>query len=165
VHAAWYQYNGRAYQVRYAEQNRAWTAPEGVFRVPSDEFNPDVAVDGEGQVSVVWEQHDGDRSFIYYARRVGGRWSAPEALTDGTPPAHYPAIAITSSGIVYVVWDQDDGDVYERRYAGRWDSAIRLTTDGRNVFPSVAADGQGAAAIWTHAVQAGAVVDFVHLPP
>lgn len=165
VHAVWYQYNGRAYQVRYAERNSAWTGPEGVFRASSDEFNPDLAVDAEGQVSVVWEHHDGDLSFIYYVRRTGERWGAPVALTEGAPPAHHPAIAITSSGNVYVVWDQDDGQVYQRRFAGRWEPVIRLTTDGGNTFPSVAVDGDGADAVWTHAFQAGAAVDFVRLPP
>lgn len=165
VYAVWYQYNGRAYQVRYAERDHAWTAPEGVFRTPSDEFNPDLDVDAEGRISVVWEHHDGDRSFIYYARRAGGRWSAPIALTGGAPPARHPAIAITSTGLIYVVWDRDDGQVYQRRYAGRWDPVVRLTTNGGNTFPSVAAIGAGAGAVWTHAAQAGAVVEFVPLPP
>lgn len=163
-HAVWYQYNGRAYQVRYAERGRSWTAPESVSRAPSDEFNPDLAADGAGQVSVVWEHHDGDRSSIYYARRTGGRWSAPVALTGGAPPAHHPAIAITPSGIVHVVWDQDDGQVYQRRFAGRWEPVIRLTTDGGNTFPSVAADEEGVGAVWTHVSETGAAVDFVPLP-
>lgn len=165
VHAVWYQYNGRAYQVKYAERDRVWTAPESVARTPSDEFNPDLDVDARGQVSVVWEHHDGDRSFIYYARRAGGRWDAPVALSGGTPPARHPAIASTSSGLIYVVWDQDDGQVYQRRYAGRWDPVVRLSTDGGNTFPSVAAMGAGAGAVWTHAAGAGAAVEFVHFAP
>ena len=163
LYAAWYQYNGRVYQVRYAERDGVWTAPEGVFRASSDEFNPDLAADAQGQVSIVWEHHVGDRSSIYYARRAGGRWGEPVALTEGTPPARHPAIAITSSGIIFVVWDQDDGQVYQRRYAGRWDPVVRLTTDGRNMFPSVAADGAGV--IWTHAAHTETVVDFARVAP
>jgi hypothetical protein len=163
LHAAWYQYNGRVYQVRYAERGRAWTAPEGSFRASADEFNPDLAADAQGQVALVWEHHVGERSFIYYARRAGGTWGEPVALTDGASPARHPAVAITSSGIVYVVWDQDNGQVYQRRLAGRWDPVVRLTADGGNTFPNVAAGGVGA--VWTHAAPGGAVVEFAPFTP
>ena len=163
LHAAWYQYNGRVYQVRYAERGRAWTAPEGPFRASADEFNPDLAAAAQGQVALVWEHHVGDRSSIYYVRRTRGTWSEPLALTDGSPPARHPAVAITSSGRIYVVWDQDDGQVYQRRFAGRWDRVVRLTADGGNTFPSVAPGGVGA--VWTHTARAGAVVEFAPFPP
>lgn len=165
MHAVWYQYTGRAYQVRYAERDRNWTTPEGVYRTRSDEFNPDLAVDAGGRVSLVWEHHDGDKSFIYYAQRTRDRWGPPVALTGGVPPARHPSVAVTLSGIIYVLWDQDDGQISLRRYAGRWEPALRLTGDGGNTFPSVAADGGGADTVWTHSTQAGSAVYFVRVSP
>src|SRR5579859_298454 len=35
LHAVWYQYNGRDYQVRYARYEAGWIAPEGVSRTPN----------------------------------------------------------------------------------------------------------------------------------
>ncbi len=161
LYAAWYQYDGRAYQIRYAERTGAWSAPEGVFRTRADDFNPDLAVDPRGQVSLAWEHHDGQRSVIQYARRVAGRWEGPVALSDSASQALHPSVALGAAGQVTVLWDQDDGQVYLRRYAGRWGPVVRLTSDGGNTFPAASAAGAG----WTHTAAAGAAVYFVPLPP
>ncbi len=166
LHAVWYQYDGRSYQIRYAERDRDWSPPAGVVRTRADEFNPDVAVDAKGRVSIVWEHHDGSRSLIEYARRAGGRWDEPVALSDGVSPARHPSLAVTASGEPYVVWDQDDGRIYlRRRVAGRWEPVARLTADGGNSFPSASADGSRVGAIWTHTVPGGSAVYFARVSP
>lgn len=164
LHAVWYQYNGRTYQIRYAEWDRAWSGPEGVLGTRADEFNPDVAVNAPGQVFLVWEHHDGQRSVIQYARRAAGRWSEAVALSDEKTPAHHPSVAVTASGDPCVVWDQDDGQIYLRRQiSGRWQAASRLTADGGNTFPSGVADGTGIGVVWTHTASAESRVDFARI--
>jgi hypothetical protein len=161
LHAVWYQFNGRVFQVRYAERASGWSASEGVFRSRFDEFNPDLAVDAEGRVSLAWERHDDRLSVIEYARRSAGRWEAPTQLTDGASPAHHPSVAIAASGDIYVLWDQDDGQVYARRFAGRWMPAVRMTTEGVNTFPGASTDG----VVWTHTAGTESRVYFARLPP
>ncbi len=163
LHAAWYQFDGRAYQIRYAESGGTWGPPGGVFRTRFDEFNPDLAVDAQGRVSLVWEHHDGQGSAIYYARRSQGRWDGPVALSAGAPPARHPSVAVTSGGEVYVVWDQEDGQIYLRRYAGRWDPVARVTAEGGNTFPNASADGAGIDAVWTHTFASRSAVQFVRI--
>ncbi len=162
LHAAWYQYDGRVYQIRYAEAGPrgVWSAPEGVFRSRSDEFNPDLAAGRAGEVSLVWEHHDGQRSVVEYARREGGRWAGPVALSAGASPAFHPSVALAPSGAVYVAWEQGDGQIYLRRYAGQWGPVARLTADGGNAFPSVSAAG----VVWTHTGPGGSAVYFARLP-
>ena len=163
--AVWYQFDGRVYQVRYAERDRTWSEPESVSRSPSDEFNPDVAVDAAGVVSLAWEHHDDLNSEIVYARRSGGRWQGPVALSAAAPAARHPSIAAAAAGVLYAVWDADDGQIYLRRYAGSWAPAVRLTADGGNSFPSVAADGAAAAVVWTHTGGGRSVVEYARWAP
>ena len=163
LHAVWYQFDGRTYQVRYAERDGIWSPPRWVSRSQSDEFNPDLAVDPAGQVSLVWEHHDAQASTIYYARRSRRGWDGPVALSLGASPAHHPSVAVTARGDVYVAWDQDDGHLYVRRSTGRWEPIVRLTSSGGNTFPTLSADGADVDAAWTHTESAQSAVYFVRI--
>jgi len=163
--AVWYQFDGRVYQVRYAERDGAWGAPESVSHSSSDEFNPDIAIDQAGVVSLAWEHHDDLNSDIVYARRSGRGWQGPVALSAPAPAARHPALAAAAAGVLYAVWDADDGQIYLRRYAGGWAPAVRLTTDGGNSYPSVAVDGAAAAVVWTHTGGGRSVVEYARWEP
>jgi len=164
LHAVWYQYNGRAYQVRYAEYTDRWTQPEGVSHTPADEFNPDVAAGAQGRLVLVWEQHDPSGSVINFTRRAGTAWEAPVALSGG-PAAFHPAVATDATGAVWTAWDADDGEIYARRFKNRWGPVMRLTADGGNVFPSILAEGGALDVMWTHTSAAGASVYFARVVP
>ncbi len=163
--AVWYQFDGRVYQVRYAEREGAWGAPESVSHSSSDEFNPDIAIDPAGVVSLAWEHHDDLKSDIVYARRSGAGWQGPISLSAPSPAARHPSLAAAAAGVLYVVWDADDGQIYLRRYAGGWAPAVRLTTDGGNSYPSVAAVGAAAAVVWTHTGGGRSVVEYARWGP
>ncbi len=167
LHAVWYQYNGRVYQVRYAQYEAGWGAPEGVSRTSADEFNPDVAADGQGRLALVWEQHDARGSAINYARRAGGAWGAPVAVSAPSgapaPGAFHPSVATDATGAIWTAWDAADGQIYARRYKNGWGPVLRLTGDGGNAFPSVLSDGGALDVIWTHSSFAGASVYFARV--
>ncbi|HEV2358082.1 MAG TPA: hypothetical protein VGZ23_10800 [bacterium] len=165
LHAVWYQYDGRVYQVRYAAYGAGWGAPEGVSRTPSDEFNPDVAVDARGGLALVWEQHEAQASVIDYARRAGGAWSEPVAVSaaGGRVSVFHPSVASDASGATWTAWDSDDGQIYARRYKGGWGPILRLTADGGNTFPGVLSDAGALDVIWTHTGPAGSSVYFARV--
>ena len=187
LHAVWYQYNGRAYQVRYALYDRGWGAPEGISRTSNDEFNPDITADEQGRLDVVWEQHDAHGSVINYARRTpsgagraapsaagqtapsAGVWGEAVAISaeggagPAAPAAYHPSVAADATGAVWVAWDADDGQIYARRYKNGWSRVLRLTTDGGNTFPSVLSDAGALDVIWTHTSAAGASVYFARV--
>jgi hypothetical protein len=159
IHAAWYQYNGRVYQVRYAELDGRWTAPEGVSRAPADEFNPDVAAGPPGRLALVWEQHDVRGSIIDYTRRAGAGWEQPIGVSEGTAAFH-PSVATDATGAIWIAWDADDGQIYARRFKTRWSPVLRLTADAGNSYPSVLSEAGALDVIWTHTSAAGASVYF-----
>lgn len=163
LHAVWFQFDGRAYQVRYAERRVAWSEPETVLATRMDAFNPDLAVGAGGQVVVAWERHDGQASVVQVSQRNAGRWSDPVDLSERASPARHPSLAVAPSGVVYVAWDTDDGQVFARWFTTRWEPAIPLTSDGGNTYPSVAASGEGADVIWTHTAQSRSSVRYLRL--
>ena len=167
LHAVWYQYNGRVYQLRYAQYRAGWGAPEGVSRTSNDEFNPDVAVDAQGGLALVWEQHEDRASVIEYARRAGGAWGGPVAVSaPGQQVSQFhPSVGTDASGTIWTAWDSDDGQIYARRYRNGWGPILRLTGDGENAFPSVFSDAGALDVIWTHTGPAGSSVYFARVTP
>jgi hypothetical protein len=163
IHAVWYQYNGRVYQVRYAEFDGRWSAPEGVSRAPADEFNPDVAAGPPHRLALVWEQHDGQGSVIDYTSLAGGAWASPIRVSEGAAAAFHPSVATDATGTIWIAWDADDGQIYARRFKNRWGPALRLTADGGNGFPSALAEAGALDVIWTHTSPAGASVYFARV--
>jgi hypothetical protein len=163
LYAVWYQYNGRVYQVRYAEHGVGWAAPEGLSRTSSDEFNPDIAAGARGRIAVVWEQHDAGGSTIDYTARMGGSWETPAAISAPPTPGYHPSVAADATGTVWVAWEADDGQIYARRFKNGWGAVLRLTSDGGNTFPSVLSDAGALDVIWTHASAAGASVYFARV--
>jgi hypothetical protein len=165
LYAVWYQFDARAYQVRYAERRAAWSEPETVLATRADAFNPDLAVGARGEVVVAWEHHDGQASVVQVSRRSTGRWSDPLDLSAASSRARHPSVSIAPSGAVYVTWDTDDGQVFVDRFTTRWEPAFRLTGDGGNTYPSVAAEEDGADVIWTHTAQGGSSVRYLRRGP
>ena len=163
LRAVWFQYDGRAYQVRYAERDAAWSDPQTVLATRADAFNPDVAVDARGEPLLAWERHDGLSSVIQLTRRAGGRWQDPVDLSGASSPARHPSLSVAPSGAVYVVWDREDGRIVARRWSGLWEPAVRLMVDGGNTFPSVLASDQGAAVVWTHTERGHSEVRYLLL--
>ena len=163
LHAAWYQFDGRVYQVRYAARDGAWSEPETVLATRYDAFSPDLAVDANGRAVLVWEHHDGLSSSIQFARRSGGAWSDPVDLSDPASPSRHPSVSVGPSGTVYVAWETGTGEIYLRRFRTGWEPAMRLTANGGDSFPSLLASDRGASIIWTHTAQGGSSVRYLLL--
>lgn len=161
LHAVWYQSDGRVYQVRYAERRAAWDEPETVLATRMDAFNPDLAVGARGQVVLAWEQHEGQASVILTTQRKADRWEDAVELTELSSLARHPSVTVAAAGPVYVAWDTDDGQIVVRKFATRWEPAVRLAQDGGNSYPSVAASDDGADVIWTHTAQGRSSVRYL----
>jgi hypothetical protein len=164
VHAAWFQFDGHSYQVRYARWEGVWDRPGPVYRVGVDEFNPDLATDAAGHVTVVWEHHAASGSRIAAATWRGARWDGPVLLSAPPPEAFHPSVAAGGSGTVAVAWEGEDGQVYLRRYAQAWGPVVRLTGEGVNAFPSVLVEGPWIDLVWTHSSPRGSEVRFLRVP-
>src|SRR5205807_7773675 len=103
LRAVWFQYDGRVYQVRYAERDAGWSDPETVLATRADAFNPDVAVDARGEPLLVWERHEGLSSVVQLTRRAGGRWQEPFTSSASRARPAIPASAAAPSAATSAV--------------------------------------------------------------
>lgn len=72
--------------------------------------NPQIAVDGQGNVTAVWQQKDvpGGSGFHYLvqtARLSGGSWSVPLTISREDGLAMNPELAVDPAGNATVVWE------------------------------------------------------------
>jgi len=138
-------------------KNGDWTHPSSL----TDNISPDgqgafqaqVALDDDGNATVVWMQSDGSNRQIFMSEYRNGTWTHPSSLTDNISPdgqdASAPQVAMDSNGNIVVVWSQSDGSnsqIFMSEYRnGTWTHPSSLTNnispDGRNAYePQVAMD-------------------------
>ena len=160
----------------FAQRYDAVGAAQGPeFRVntatTSFQAYPSVAVDPDGDVTVVWQSfgQDGGHFGVYGQRYAatgeprGGEFRV-NTTTQGSQGG--PAVAVDADGDLVVVWSSEaqDGSGYGV-YGQRYDAAgaarggefqVNTTTEGVQAFPSVAVDADGdAVVVWSSEFQDG----------
>jgi hypothetical protein len=121
-----------------------------------DAFNPQVAVDADGDAVVVWHRFDGTNWRVQARRRsAAGALSAVQSLSDPGQDAFEPQVAVDADGDAVVVWRRFDGANWRvqarRRSATGALSAVQTLSDpGQDAFePQVAVDADGdAVVVW-----------------
>lgn len=115
------------------DNGNSWADPTQITTDLSPDREPAVAIDGDGNVHVVWAQRDE----ILYSRSNsnGGSWLAPRGLTLGFGErAVYPAIDVDASGKLWVVFNAYG--FYEKdRTDFNWEVYYTASVDGVN-WPS-----------------------------
>ena len=115
-----------------------------------DGFEPQVAVDGSGNVIAVWTRSDGTNLRIQSADRTpSGPWSTPQTLSDPLQDASQPQVAVDPSGDALVVWTRFDGTNLRiqadyRPAGGSFGTPVTVSDPGQPASgPSVAMDNNG----------------------
>ncbi|MBI5739468.1 MAG: hypothetical protein HZA16_02005 [Nitrospirae bacterium] len=159
--AVWYQYDGARTNV-WANRYTAGTGWGEAVLIETDDtgdaYTPKVAMDAQGNATVVWYQYDGSVYNVWANRYSAGTGWAEAVLIeeDDAGSANDPRVAMDSQGNATAVWYQYDGTRYNilaKRYtAGTgWGAAALIETDnaGNAYYPQVAMDAQGnATAVW-----------------
>jgi hypothetical protein len=122
-----------------------------------DGFEPQVVVDGSGNVHSVWTRSDGTHFRIQYATRTpGGSWSTPINLSDPGESASQPQVDVDPSGNVLAVWSRSDGSALRiqstfKPAAGSFSAPINISDPGFSANePQVDFDAAGKAiAVWS----------------
>ena len=177
--AQWQNNRNSAWVRRYSAARRAWDQPLqlSTANAAGDAAAPELAVDGAGNVLVVWSQgngqvNHGDVWFAAYSASTTS-WSAPALVSDGVNSAYGSVVAVNAAGQGIVAWRQEQGDgttvsnaptdVWARRFdsAGNWGTAATINSiPATQLFVygqlAVALDGAGnGVALWIQgAVQA-----------
>jgi hypothetical protein len=157
--AVWPQSGGIFKEIRANryEPGTGW----GTGRVISSNLSgdaqlPQVAVDPDGNATVVWMQAEGAVQGIWACRyEVGSGWGAPQRVDSSDARAWNPQVATDSAGRALVVWVQGGGGVGNAVWSSRyepgtgWGAAQVLQDAGNSNAAFVAMDRAGnAVAVW-----------------
>ncbi len=151
AHAAWYQFDGRVYQVRYARFEGAWLPP----RALTDDRAEHTAVSLEAagaQYHLVWVEQDGARRVMtrsFVAGPLGLPGGVAQSLSDPGVVAD-PVVAAAGPWVV-AAWRAGEQVVF--RQIRPKQVAQRL---GPGAGPAVAVIGRTAFVVWTRQGARGA---------
>ena len=157
MHFVWVNPDKDRMQYTHCTTARTCDAPETLPNPSGTPNHPALAINTQDQPVIVWEQHKGSTSTIYYSRRANGSWQTPLALSnqrqsvrpdvaiDSTDLAHVAYEAVLESGrAVYYV--TTDGTVLRAPLLVETENiAATKITKGRNV--SIAVNGDNLAHI------------------
>jgi len=133
-----------------------WLPVRNLSTAGADAVIPDVAVDENGRVVVVWAQAQDSVWTVQAADRApGGTWGAPVVLSTPATNVAAPELAVAGSRVA-AVWDRYDGKHLVVQWSerdpntGAWAAAVTLSSAGADAqSPRIAIDGKGdAIAVW-----------------
>jgi len=149
----WRQNDGSNHQLFKSEyRSGSWTHPSNLTDNISPDgqstYNPQVAMDDNGNAIIIWLQSDGSNNQIFKSEYRSGSWTHPSNLTDNISPdgqdADYPQVAMDNNGNAVIVWEQSDGtndQIFKSEYrSGTWTHPSGLSD---NISP----DGQNAVTV------------------
>jgi hypothetical protein len=176
--AVWDRWNGTDTVVEssYRPAGEGWEAPidlsepelEGeVVLGANDAQSPQIAVDRNNNVTVLWERYAGTKIVLQSVDRpVGGSWTSPVDIGEvGLGAAPEPWIAVDWEGRATAVW-KDDGVIQTafRPFAGSWETPVPLSGEGSFV-PQAAMDARGdTTVVWMHFDGSHYVVESAYRP-
>jgi hypothetical protein len=125
-------------------------SPANVSDAGQDGFEPQVAVDGSGNVVAVWTRSDGTNFRIQSANRTpNGAWSAAQTISDPGQPASTPRVAVDPAGNALAVWTRFDGSKLRvqaayRPAGGSFAAPVTVSAAGQDATaPAVSMDASG----------------------
>src|SRR5262245_30491462 len=153
VWAAWLSFEGRRDDVAIRHyRDGKWQNMLWVPGTSGDSWMPQVAVDRENRVWVVWSQQARGNWDICARRFDPARqeWSKLGRLSTDPLPDIHPRLAADGKGRFAVVWQgfrEKNSNILLAVFDGeKWTPEIRVTREARNDwFPAVAFDSRGAA--------------------
>ncbi len=146
--AAWVRDDGSDTYVQWARNaGGTWSGPTDLS--PAGGGDVQLAVDGSGVVTAIWEQ-----GFAIQARRFsGGAWGSVDTLDPGG--SQQPAIVADGSGVLTAVWSADPGSgirvIRSSRFTGAgWSTPTPISITGQDsTSVELAVDASGAVtAVW-----------------
>ena len=154
----WQQDDGTVYNLwanRYDATTLSWGTAEEIESNSGSAYSAQLAMDGAGNVMVVWRQ-SGDSAVNIWANRYSATtisWGTAEQI-DGSSvgTAYIPQIAMDSAGNAIVVWQHEDA-IWGNRYnatTSSWGTADLISTDGESAnSPKIAMNSVGnAILVW-----------------
>lgn len=159
--AVWTQGDGAQYNLNYRTYTpgSGWGAAGLVEYNPDSVYDPQLAIDGAGNIMVVWYQMESG-SYDVWANRfdVSSGWGGAEKIENTDRHAMGARIGMDSSGNAIAVWYQysDTGaDIKSNRYivGSGWgtEEVVDSQSQGHAYSPQIAVNSKGDALVaWEH---------------
>ncbi len=131
--------------VRVDQGGRLKTGPiQQLTDAPHSDFNVRVAVDAQGNVTVVWQTFRNGQGDVYACRiDASGQVGPSVRISPSEANDWEPAVAVDSQGVAWVVWDSYEHgnyDVFLRSFDGREAGRlVAVTTEPTAQFHSTIA--------------------------
>lgn len=140
---------------RSTDGGMTFSAPKNLSNTSGFSFNPRVAVDSKGAVSVVWLDDTPGNLDVFFSRSTDGvNFSTPQNLSNDSADQGNPQVAVGADGGISVVWENDDitlGVFFTHSSDGvTFSTPLDLTTNAGGSFSpqlAVGADG-GINVVW-----------------
>ena len=136
--AVWQSYSGQVDEIRFSKYQGSWRTFTRVPGASGDVWRPQVALDKEKRLWVVWSQQV-EGNFDLYARALDekeNRWLELTRLSSHPHPDIDHHLVSDSKGGLWVVWQGFHGnnsDIFLRHYDGSaWSEEIRVTDSPAN---------------------------------
>jgi hypothetical protein len=120
-----------------AAASGAWQAPVDLSAAGQEAFDPQVAVDSQGNAVAVWYRYDGTSYVVQGAVRpaASGVWQAPVDLSAADEDAVHPQVAVDSQGNAVAVWSRYNATSYIVQSAVRLARGEPMATSGEKTWP------------------------------
>ena len=112
--AMWARNNGSKYIIQASTKpfGGSWQAvPDDLSQTGQNAYNPQIAVDGSGNTTAVWERNNGSNFIIQASTKpFGGSWQViPDDLSQTGQDATVAQIVLDEYGNATAVWARKDG--------------------------------------------------------
>jgi len=106
-----------------------WTAAKKLTSNSGASYNPDIAVDSNDHIHLVWEDNTPGNPEIYYKNSTDGGTSwITKRLTYNSDGSYVPTIAVDASDHIHVVWEDYTPGTSEIFYKKSTDGGKNWTT-------------------------------------
>ena len=138
-----------------SDSGATFSTPRSISKhAQSRASGPQIAVDANGNVSVVWTETspDGSANFIYFSHSTDGgvTFTNPHNISGDAGAVTSPRMAVDSSGAINIVWTDTslgNSEIFFSRSADGgtiFSTPMNISNDaGDSVFPSIAGDASG----------------------
>ena len=134
----------------------AWSTPVNVSNAAQSENFPQVAVDGSGRATAVWQDHYGSNYVVQASTSLNGApWSTPADLSATTQEAYNPQVTVDGSGRATAVWRGNDAtnrivQASSSLNGAAWSTPANLSPTGQDASnPQITVAVSGlATAVW-----------------
>jgi hypothetical protein len=152
IHVVWSDNKSGNAEIHYKRSTNggaSWGDWEKICTNGGASVYPDIAVDSNDHIHVVWADYTPGNANIFYKKSTDGglNWTGFKKISDNSGESVDPAIAIDSSDTIHVVWSDDTPGNYEIHYKCSTDGGASWTgfkkihpNSGRSDCPVMAID-------------------------